>query len=220
MIVSSYDMGRQFDQRTAASIFGTLKDAKEDFGVDSYHLLAANLDYHVDKEALLNRLKEATGVYGMKIGDVRQIKHDIDAGFRKLLLLISTVAFAAMAVASLGVANTVMASVRSRQWQFGILRSIGLTRGALLRLVLAESLLIGLIGTALGLTAGTMMSIDARQLSALTVGYAPPVAVPWEVIWIGTAIVMGLSILASLGPAIVTARSEPLTLLQAGRAGA
>jgi putative ABC transport system permease protein len=220
VIVTSYDMGRQFDQRTAASVFGTLTDAKEDFGVDSYHLLAANLQLDQDKAQLLDRLEKTAGVYGMAIGDVRKIKHDIDAGFRRLLLLVSTVAFAAMAVASLGVTNTVIASVRSRQWQFGILRSIGLTRGALLRLVLAESTLIGLIGCALGLTAGIEMSIDARELGVLTIGYNPPLAVPWGMNWLGTAIVMGLSMLASFWPALSTARSEPLTLLQAGRAAA
>jgi putative ABC transport system permease protein len=218
VIVTSYDMGRQFDQRTAASVFGTLADAKEDFGVDSYHLIAANLKLHENKEQLLERLEKASGVYGMKIGDVRQIKHGIETGFRKLLLLVSTVAFAAMAVASLGVTNTVIASVRSRQWQFGILRSIGLTRGTLLRLVLAEATLIGVIGCALGLTAGIEMSIDAHRLGVLTVGYNPPLAVPWGMIWLGTAIVMGLSMFASFWPALATARSEPLTLLQAGRA--
>jgi len=218
VIVTSYDMGRQFDQRTAASVFGTLDDAKEDFGVDSYHLLAANLELNQNKEELLDRLEKAVGVFGMKIGDVRQIKHDIEAGFRKLLLLVSTVAFAAMAVASLGVTNTVVASVRSRQWQFGILRSVGLTRGALLRLVLAEATLIGAIGCALGLIAGTELSFDAHRLGVLTVGYNPPLAVPWDMIWLGTAIVMGLSMLASFWPALSTARSEPLTLLQAGRA--
>jgi ABC-type lipoprotein release transport system permease subunit len=39
-------------------------------------------------------------------------------------------------------------------------------------------------------------------------------------ICIGTAIVMGLSMLASFWPALSTARTEPLTLLQAGRAAA
>ncbi len=130
----------------------------------------------------------------------------------------STVAFAAMAVASLGVTNTIMASIRTRRWQFGILRSIGVTRGQLLRLVLAEAFLIGLVGVALGLAAGAVMAVDAKALSRLTTGYAPPTAVPWGVIGIGVGIVMAISLLASLWPAITVARTEPLSLLQAGRA--
>ncbi len=220
VIVTAYDMGRQFDQRTAASVFGTLEDAKEDFGVDSYHLITANLDPHEDKEKLLGRLEKTANVYGMKLGDVRQIKEQIVGSFRKLLLLVSTVALAAMAVASLGVTNTVIASVRSRQWQFGILRSIGLTRGELLRLVIAEATLIGLIGVSMGLVAGMEMSADAHRIGVLSVGYNPPTVVPWGMLALGTLIVMGLSILASFWPAWSTARTEPLQLLQAGRAAA
>src|SRR5947207_4099349 len=99
---------------------------------------------------------------GMQAYDIRQIKYAITSAFGNLLLLVSSVAFAAMGVSSLGVTNTIMASIRSRRWQFGILRSIGVTRSQLLRLVLAEALLLGLIGCALGLVAGAQMSVDAR----------------------------------------------------------
>jgi putative ABC transport system permease protein len=113
-----------------------------------------------------------------------------------------------------------MASVRSRRWQFGILRSIGATRGQLLRLVLAEAALLGLVGCGLGLTAGALMSLDARGFSHLAIGVVPPISVPWGIIAIGTGIVMVLTILASLWPATSVARAEPLSLLQAGRASA
>ena len=98
------------------------------------------------------------------------------------------------------------------------LRSIGVTRGSLLRLVVAEAILLGLIGAALGLTAGLEMAFDARHLALLIVGYGPPIVIPWGIISVGLAVVMLISILASLGPAINVARSEPLELLQAGRA--
>src|SRR5207248_2360840 len=116
-------------------------------------------------------VQKRLGTFGMDIGDVRQIKYGIQSGFHKLLLLVSTVAVAAMAVASLGVTNTIMASVRSRRWQFGVLRSIGVTRGQLMRLVLAEATLLGIVGVTLGLTAGGLMSANARGLSRWLVGY-------------------------------------------------
>jgi putative ABC transport system permease protein len=68
--------------------------------------------------------------------------------------------------------------------------------------------------------AGIEMSADAHRLGVITIGYNPPLAVPWGMIWLGTLIVMGLSMLASFWPALSTARSEPLSLLQAGRAAA
>jgi putative ABC transport system permease protein len=218
VITSMYDMGRQFDQRTAASIFGTLDDAREDFGINGVYLFAANLQPGIDKEVVLQQVKQAVGAFGMRAGDVRHIKAMIQEGFGRLLLLVSTVAFCAMAVASLGVTNTIMASIRSRRWQFGILRSIGVTRSGLLRLVLAEALLLGLVGVGLGLAAGLQLSIDAHQLSRILLGYAPPVAVPWGIIIIGTSVVLLIALGASILPATTVARTEPLELLQAGRA--
>src|SRR5437588_9401615 len=71
VIVSVQDMGRQFDQRTAASMFGTLEDAREDFGVDGVYLFAANLDMGVNKEDVLQQVKQSVGAFGMRAGDVR-----------------------------------------------------------------------------------------------------------------------------------------------------
>ena len=218
VFVSMFDMSRQFDQRTAASVFGTLKDAKDDFGIDGAYLFAANLDYHVDKEQLVESVKKQLGAWGMKAGDVRKIKFEIQQGFERLLLMTSTIAFAAMAVASLGVTNTIMASIRSRRWQFGILRSIGFTRGGLMKLVLAESVLLGIVGCVLGLVAGFEMAVNARREWTVVLGYSPPMDVPWGIVIIGSSVVMIISIVASLFPALHVARAEPLELLQAGRA--
>ena len=149
VIGSIYDMGMQMDQRTAASVFGSLEDARRDFGVDRYRLVAANLQMGVDKAVVLKEVQKTLREQGMSVGDVREIKEKIEHSFRNMLMLVSTIAFAAMAVASLGVTNTIMASVRSRRWQFGVLRSIGVTRGTLLRIVLAEAALLGLIACAL-----------------------------------------------------------------------
>ena len=140
--------------------------------------------------------------------------------FKRWGRLVARVALGARGVARLGVKNPIMPTIRTRRWQFGILRSIGVTRSQLLRLVLAESFLIGLVGCALGLAAGYEMSIDAGQLSAVLTGYKPPMYIPWPIIWLGTGIVMAISLLASVWPAASVARSEPLALLQAGRASA
>src|SRR6185503_2871492 len=112
----------------------------------------------------------------------------------------STVAVAAMAVSALGVTNTIMASIRTRRWSFGVLRSIGVTRGQLLRLVMAEATLLGVVGAALGLSAGALMSLNARGLSRITIGYVPPVAIPWGIIAAGAGAIMVISLAASVIP--------------------
>jgi putative ABC transport system permease protein len=220
VMVISFDLGPQFDTRTAASVFGSVDDAREDFGVDNVYLFAANLEPGLERKQLIQKVQQSVGALGMNAYDVRHIKSDITNGLRKLLLVVSTVAFSAMGVASLGVTNTIMASIRSRRWQFGILRSIGVTRSGLLRLVMAEAVLLGIVGCALGLAAGMLMFADAHELGRMVVGYKPPASIPWAFIALGVGIVMLISILASLGPAIGVSRSQPLDLLQAGRAAA
>jgi putative ABC transport system permease protein len=218
VMVTMFDMGRMFDQRTAASVFGSVEDAKNLFGADNVHFFACNLEMGVDKEVVLKKVKEQVGERGWKAGDVRKIKFDIEQTFRRLMLLASTIAFCAMGVAAMGVTNTVMASVRSRQWQFGVLRSIGVTRGQLLRLVLCEAILLGLVGVALGVCSGLLLSFNDLGLSERLIGYVPGMSIPWDMIAIGVGIVLAIAVLASLWPAGAVAKAEPLELLQAGRA--
>jgi putative ABC transport system permease protein len=218
VMVQMFDMGKMFDQRTAASVFGSIDDVSKYFGQDRAFLFAANLELGVDKEVMLKQVKERLGERGWKAGDVRHIKAEIMKGFEKLLLLMSTMAFAAMAVAALGVTKTVMATVHSRQWQFGILRAIGVTRGQLMRLVLAEAVLLGVVGCALGLAAGFLMSFIAVGVSRFAIGYLFELRPPWGMIGLGSGIIMAVAVAASLWPAASAARAEPLQLLQSGRA--
>ena len=219
VFVSKFDMGRQFEQRSAASVFGSLDDAERDFGVKEINLFAANLEYFVDKQELVKRIQADLGVQGLRSGDVREIKANIQIGFRRLLLLMSTVASAAIGVAALGVTNTIMASIRTRRWQLGVLRSVGITRAQMLRLILSEAILLGLVGCALGVMAGLELSFDGRGLWKKMVGYTPPIDVPWQTVGMGVLIIVGVALVASIWPAARAAGEEPLSLLQAGRAG-
>jgi putative ABC transport system permease protein len=218
VFVGLFDMGRVFDQRTAGMVFGSIDDAAQDFGVTNVNAFSANLDPGVNKNELIDRMRKRLGDVDVRAGDVRTIKANIDSDFRRLLGLLTTVAFSAMAVASLGVTNTIMTSVRARRWHLGVLRSVGLCRGELLRLVLAEAFLLGLAGTVLGLLSGAILAGDARLLGGDILGYLPPLVIPWFYICIGGTAIMIVSILAAIWPAISVARTEPLELLQAGRA--
>lgn len=126
-----------------------------------------------------------------------------------------------LVVTSLGVVNTVMASVRARQWEYGVLRSQGITRSGLFRMILAEGLMIGAITCLLSLAFGVFSGwcgTGISQYVSFFGGLAPPLVIPWASLSLGFAMALGLCLLAALGPAVSTGRAEPLTLLQAGRA--
>ncbi len=222
LINSKFDMGQQFDQRTGASIFGSMTDAKKYFGAtrNGIRLFAANLDASADKDVVLAEVQKQLNVQGLQAGDVRAIKQSMNDTFHNLLLLVALVPFGAMLVASLGVTNTIMASIRTRRWQLGVLRSIGLTRSQLLRLIFSEAALVGVVGCGMGIAAGAVLATDAHELSRIVTGFHPSISVPWGIISIGTAVVMVIAVLAGAWPAISVAKAEPLSLLQAGRATA
>jgi ABC-type antimicrobial peptide transport system permease subunit len=49
-------------------------------------------------------------------------------------------------------------------------------------------------------------------------GYRPAISVPWGIVSSGVGVVLGVSVLAGLWPAVAVARASPLSLLQGGRA--
>jgi putative ABC transport system permease protein len=162
-------------------------------------------------------MQKELGQRDMQAGDVRQIKQSMEETFNQLLLVMAVVPFTAMLVASLGVTNTIMASIRTRRWQLGVLRSVGLTQSQLIRLIFSEALLVGVIASVLGLAAGAVMAIDGHQVSLMMTGNNPTLLIPWNYVALGIGLVMGVSVLAGAWPAISVARAEPLFLLQGGR---
>jgi len=219
-LINMTDMGRVMDQRTAGMVFGSLHDAQHDFGAGPIYMFGANLKPGVDRDKMVAKIRKEIGDLNIRTGDLRTLKDSIQTGLFRLLALLTTVAFAALGVAALGVTNTVMAGIRTRQWQFGILRSIGLARPTLMRMILAEAILLGCVGVVLGISAGLELAVDAREMSGDILGYLPPMVLPWGYIGIGVATVLFAALIASWWPAKSVANAEPLLLLQSGRAAA
>lgn len=218
VMLNAFDLPNRVKDQTAATVFGTLRDAEEVFGVRDAMLLAANLEEGVQKKELLEEIEKRMGRKGLTIADVRQLKHEIESTFNRVIGFASAVAAMSMLVASVGVGNAIMAAVRTRQWRLGVLRAIGLTRGELLRMLLAEAILLSIVGIVLGVIFGILLSTNANRLYATTIGFDPPLILPWDVIAWASVFVLLMGLLATLAPAISTARKQPLALLQAGRA--
>jgi len=87
-----------------------------------------------------------------------------------------------------------------------------------MKLVLAEAVLLGGVGLLLGLGCGIILAIDARQLGAGMLGYLPPFVIPWGYVTLGCVAIMVVSVAAAWWPARSVSRTQPLALLQAGRA--
>lgn len=115
----------------------------------------------------------------------------------------------AIFIASLGVANTLGMNLSSRQHEVAVLRTLGLTRRGVQRLVTAEGIVVVTLGTILGIITGLLLSnVITAGASALT-GYQISPVFPWRLIV--TAIIASpvVGLLASLFPARRAARLSP-----------
>ena len=88
--------------------------------------------------------------------------------------------FVVMFVAALGVVTALLISVLQRRREMGLLRAIGASRQQVVRSVLAEACLMGIIGTIIGLAVGIPLQWYVLQVVILEEsGYLFPMYIPW-----------------------------------------
>lgn len=108
------------------------------------------------------------------------------------------------------VGNTMAQSVRERIGELGVLKAIGFTDGLMLTLVLAESLLLSLLGGAIGLTLGTL----AVKRGDPTGGALPIFHFPPNDMVLGGILVILLGLAAGLLPALQAMFLNPVDALR------
>lgn len=161
-----------------------------------------------------------TGDAAVRILPVERIREFTRGAARRWIWVISQVPIIATLIASFGVLNVILASVRARRWELGVLRSLGVTRSALARAVLAEGLLIGIaasfISLGFGLLAGWCGCGMAQYISFFG-GLQLDLVIPWSAIGAGIVWLLLLTTLSAIWPAILVGRTAPLALLQNSR---
>ena len=130
------------------------------------------------------------------------------------LFLALYIAMAALIIPSaLGLINTLAINVMERTREIGVLRAIGATRSQIRRMVVAESLLLGMVGTALGLVAGLALGYAFTSVVGATV-YKVTFSFPLGGIILAIAIALIVTLLASVLPARQAARVKIVQALQ------
>ena len=100
-------------------------------------------------------------------------------------------------------ANTMAQSVRERTSEIGVLKTLGFSNGGVLGLVLAEAVLITVLGGALGLAGAWWLGI---QFEPVFRQYLPGFRVPPDAVVLGAVFMVGLGLVAGAVPALQAMR--------------
>ncbi len=133
---------------------------------------------------------------------------------------LTALSYIALIVGLFLIYNTVSISVITRREEIGTLRALGVTSKNVLALFLAEAAALGVIGCALGLALGRLLSFGAVKLTATTVNSlyiavaAAPPALSLKHFVIAFGIGLPLSLLAAAVPALEASRVAPTAAMR------
>jgi putative ABC transport system permease protein len=131
--------------------------------------------------------------------------------FDQVVVFIQLLLVLAMVIAVLGVVNTLVLSVIERTRELGLLRAIGLGRGATARMVTVESVVISLFGALLGIVTGALLG--SAVVYALREEGFRELALPWGLMVTYLLIAALVGVAAAVIPAVRAARLNVLAAI-------
>ena len=183
---------------------------KDDVGLAEANASMSSLSAALERERPVAREAWSVSVEPFRNNFVR------DNTKRGLWLLLGAVGFLLL-IACANVANLLLARGTTRQRELAIRTSMGATRGAIVRQLLAESLVVSLAGGALGaLLASNIIDAIVALMPAFTLPSETEItlSVPVLVFTLAVCVITGL--LAGSAPAWQASRVEPASTLKEG----
>jgi putative ABC transport system permease protein len=135
-------------------------------------------------------------------------------GFRMVRAMSWVTSLLAIVVGVLGVMNTMLMTVFERTHEICVLLALGWTRGRIMRMILYESALLGLLGGILGVAIGAAGAHLLGATPAVRGLLAPDLSV--QLLALSAIIAVGVGVVSGLYPAWRSSRLTPSLALQSG----
>jgi putative ABC transport system permease protein len=143
---------------------------------------------------------------------------DLESNLSFLRTFLLVFAYVSLVVGAFIIFNTFSITVAQRTREFGLLRTLGGSRAQIMRSVVYEGLMLGVVGAVLGLLGGIALAPGLNQLFKSFGADLPNNGTVVETRTIVVSLVVGISVtvLAGLAPAVRATRVPPLAAMREG----
>jgi putative ABC transport system permease protein len=198
------------DLRTAQSLYGSPGQVNQ---------ISIMLDPGADQASVIQQLSQILPEL-TTIRTANQLADEtadrIEEGFTFLNTFLLAFGFLALFVAAFLIFNTFAMLVAQRTRELALLRAIGATRRQVFGSVIVEALAIGVVAGAIGILGGVGLAILLRTLVDRFTGALPagPLVVSAGTILLASGVGIGVTLIASLGPARRAAFIPPVAAMR------
>lgn len=207
-VVGIYRTGNVWEDGGAMLPLATVQEYERKNGL--FTLIYVKARPGADLDQLTARIEEAHP----ELATLRTVSDfsEVDQGLEIMDAANLAISFLAVFIGGIGVMNTMVMSVMERTREFGILRAVGWRQRRVLQMVLGESVILCLIGAAIG---SILAVIFTRAILIFPVvrSFLEPEYTP-EVFIRGLVVGVAVALLGALYPAIRAVRLSPIQAIR------
>jgi putative ABC transport system permease protein len=173
------------------------------------------LEPGADEQGIIQTIKERHGdEYQLFISTHRELKETVVNIMEQSFVVNYAVEIVAVVVAIFSVINTLLASILDRAREIGVMRAIGSTQAQVRRIIVLEAGGMGLIGSLLGLAAGSVMAYHHVVYNTkMLTGWTFQFFYPYDIAVLSVVAAVLLCLLAGHGPAKQAAATPIVTAI-------
>jgi len=204
----------EFDQN-GLIVTGTYDDLRRLYGETGADLYSVKVAAGVDAQAVAGEIRQRYEERrGIQVQEMTTVAQGIMTLYNQTSSLFNVLILVGVIIGSTGLLNTMTMSLLERTRELGMLRASGCQRSQLVRVVLAEALVIGIVSAVYGLGFGHALSHMMISVVNLITGYDLHYVFAPRPYLVSLAIALGVSQLATLAPAAEAARVHVIEALR------
>jgi putative ABC transport system permease protein len=179
----------------------------------------SSISVRVKDPSRIQGVEEAIKKMGFTTFSILDASHSLQQVFKVLYAFLGIFGSLALAVASIGIVNTLVMAILERRREIGIMKAIGASDGDVKKLFFAEAgamgILGGIVGVVLGWAIGQVINFGTNiWLKSQSIPPEHFWAVPWWLVGFAIAFAFLVSLVSGLYPAGRAARLDPVQALR------